>query len=598
MSAAGVAAQPVLDWTQRYGSVENEFTNIAGICTDNKGNTYVTGTIESSTLTDIITLKYEPDGQLLWAKAYAQNIEDRAIDMKMDGNGNICVTGLTENNTGTYDIVTVKYDSNGDSLWVRKYDSQGTFVMDQPVAMFIDRNDNVIVAGYSFGGGPVFTHIILKYEPDGDSVWVRKVQPSGTPLPVDVTADLNGNVYLYSRGLTVAKFSSAGAFQWSRTYSAFTSSENNRSILTEESGNVYVAATKNTTTFGDYAILKLAPDGDTIWTAVRNGLGSSTLFHDDVYSLKLDVNGNVILGGESQAVSVFHFSTLKYSPAGILMWERNFSSPNSGAGVNDLFTDHLGNVYSAGGSGDIRIIKYSPSGDSLSGLIYSGPSNLNDYRPLITGDQAGNFYVAGLSREAGPPQYMKSVTMKYSQTSLDVKIIPQGFFNSQSSTLNSKDTLRIYLRENFSPYRIADSSAAILDSVTFNAVFRFSKVVSGIYYLTLGHRNSVETWSRAPGEFFLSGTINSYDFTTEASRAFGNNQTQISSKPLLFAIFGGDVNKDGVVDADDASLADNDAFSFVQGYVNTDVTGDGIVDANDAAAIDNNAFSFVGVIRP
>jgi len=67
---------------------------------------------------------------------------------------------------------------------------------------------------------------------------------------------------------------------------------------------------------------------------------------------------------------------------------------------------------------------------------------------------------------------------------------------------------------------------------------------------------------------------------------------------LLFAVYGGDVNLDGVIDGADASIIDNDAFNFASGYVASDVTGDRFVDASDASTVDNNAWNFVGLIRP
>ncbi len=591
-------SQPRLEWVNFYGTSENSYYSLAGFAVDETGNVITTGTVSSATLTDMLTLKYSPGGALLWAKAVAYPIEDRAVDMSLDSKGNVLVTGLSENNTGTYDILTVKYNSDGDSVWVRRYDSQGTFIMDQPVAIFVDRNDNVIVAGYSFGGGPSFSHVIIKYEPDGDSAWVRKIEPGGSPLPIDVTADLNGNIYVSGRGLLLTKYNSSGTLQWSRSYGGFNSAETNRSLLTDESGNVYSSATAFTSTFDDYALLKFNSNGDTLWTRIRNGLGSGTQFHDDVFSLQRDVFGNLIIGGQSQSVSVFHFATIKYSASGSFIWERNFSSPQSGAGVNDVYTDALGNIYSAGGSGDIRAIKYNSAGDSLFNVTFNGPSNLNDYKPFITGDIAGNVYICGLSREAGSPQYFRSAVMKYSQSVINLKVIPQGFYNGITGKLNSADSVRVYLRKNIPPYETVDSAIAVIDSATFTASCRFSRAVSGGYYISVIHRNSIETWSIAPGLFFVAGVPMSYDFTSSAGQAFGNNQVQVSSTPVAFAVYGGDVNRDGIVDAVDASSADNDAFNFVAGYVQTDITGDLIVDAEDAAIIDNNAFLFVGTVLP
>jgi len=72
----------------------------------------------------------------------------------------------------------------------------------------------------------------------------------------------------------------------------------------------------------------------------------------------------------------------------------------------------------------------------------------------------------------------------------------------------------------------------------------------------------------------------------------------VDTSPNKYAIYSGDVNKDGAVDATDLAAIDNDAFNFNSGYLATDVTGDGFVDATDYSIADNNAANFVSAILP
>ncbi len=72
----------------------------------------------------------------------------------------------------------------------------------------------------------------------------------------------------------------------------------------------------------------------------------------------------------------------------------------------------------------------------------------------------------------------------------------------------------------------------------------------------------------------------------------------VEIEDLQFAIFSGDVNQDGSIDASDLILVDNSTFNFASGYFPTDLNGDNITDASDALIIDNNVSNFVGVIAP
>jgi hypothetical protein len=174
----------------------------------------------------------------------------------------------------------------------------------------------------------------------------------------------------------------------------------------------------------------------------------------------------------------------------------------------------------------------------------------------------------------------------------------QGYYNPSTNRLNKEDTVRLYLRNTSFPYSIADSAVALLDSALLKAGFVFPNALTGTYYIQIKHRNSIETWSKAGGQSYISGNTLNYDFLPAAANAYSGNQIQVDASPVRFAIYSGDVNQDGTIDASDVSDTDNDAYSSVSGYVNTDVTGDNFVDAADVSIVDNNAFNSVSVIMP
>ncbi|MBK7212177.1 MAG: hypothetical protein IPH88_02530 [Bacteroidales bacterium] len=116
---------------------------------------------------------------------------------------------------------------------------------------------------------------------------------------------------------------------------------------------------------------------------------------------------------------------------------------------------------------------------------------------------------------------------------------------------------------------------------------------SGSYYIYAKHRNSLTT-STAAAVLFAGSSI-SYDFTTSADQAFGNNQQTLSG---VFGMYSGDENQDGIIDSSDMIDADNDATGFAVGYIATDINGDGLVDSSDMIIVDNNATAFIAAILP
>lgn len=182
-----------------------------------------------------------------------------------------------------------------------------------------------------------------------------------------------------------------------------------------------------------------------------------------------------------------------------------------------------------------------------------------------------------------------------SNTQINITLIPEGYYNLFLNLLSIKDTVKVFVRSYSPPYSVIDSAVSVIDSVSFNGIFTFPGIYSGTYFLSVEGRNTIETWSRAGGFTVTAGALNAYEFTSSASQAYGNNMKLIGSR---YCLFSGDVNSDGIIDAGDLSLADNDAFVFSIGYIDTDVNGDFTVDASDIQIIDNNAFDLVTAILP
>lgn len=200
----------------------------------------------------------------------------------------------------------------------------------------------------------------------------------------------------------------------------------------------------------------------------------------------------------------------------------------------------------------------------------------------------------GVIRRGGTPQGPVWDSDNPFPLSLSLKIIPQGFYRPGTDRLIMRDTVTVYLRNSVWPYQKADSSLAVIDSASFQAVMLFNNAQSGSYYADVRHRNSVETWTSVPVSF-TAGVTSVVDLTASSSSAYGGNLTQSGTR---YCVYSGDVNRDGTVDGTDVLLTDNAAFIYLSGYFPEDLNGDNSVDATDIAIADNNASSFISRIIP
>ena len=152
-------------------------------------------------------------------------------------------------------------------------------------------------------------------------------------------------------------------------------------------------------------------------------------------------------------------------------------------------------------------------------------------------------------------------------------------------------TVELHDAANYST--IVYSAADVPLSTTGNAEITVPENFSGNYYITIKHRNSIETTSAAAVSF-AGSTINQ-SFGNPANVYGGNLQLMIDGK---YAIFVGDVNQDGVIDLSDKIPVDNDASNYLYGYLNTDINGDGGIDLSDKVIVDNNNANYIGTAHP
>jgi hypothetical protein len=114
------------------------------------------------------------------------------------------------------------------------------------------------------------------------------------------------------------------------------------------------------------------------------------------------------------------------------------------------------------------------------------------------------------------------------------------------------------------------------------------------YYVTIKHRNHLETTSALPVVFT---DLTSIDYAFDAQdKAYGNNMgLMIDLVPVIFA---GDENQDGAIEGFDLAEIGNavDAFGF--GYIKEDIDGNAGMDGFDLAPTGNNSDAFVAVILP
>jgi hypothetical protein len=313
-------------WAVRYDGPSSDNDYPYSIAVDGSRNVYVAGyDTGPDTWWDHATIKYTSSGTQEWVRRWVTNDFDYAIAIAVDADNNVYVIGITgDPYSSAWDYLTIKYSSSGDSLWARKYDGPANDY-DQASAIAIDGSGNVYVTGGSAGSGTGWDYTTIKYDSLGDSLWVRRYDgpANGADWANAVAVDGAGNVYVtgYSEDPTTnsdyatVKYNPSGVEQWVARYDGpGNGCDEAIAIVVDESGNTYITGSSYRTGT-DYATVKYNSSGVEQWVERYDGPANG---NDYAYTIAIDGSDYVYVTGESQGSGTgYDYATIKYSCAGV-----------------------------------------------------------------------------------------------------------------------------------------------------------------------------------------------------------------------------------------------------------------------------------------
>ncbi len=160
-------------WVKSIGSYEEDVRGIS-IAVDENGNVitigYFSGTVDfdpgpgSNILTgsnDLFILKLDPNGNHLWAKSLIGSSYLRKMDMALDKDGNLYITGEfggtmdfdpgPENyylSAGRFNIFVLKLETNGSFIWVGSFKTDSSSSLFRKPPITIDDWNNIYTTGW------------------------------------------------------------------------------------------------------------------------------------------------------------------------------------------------------------------------------------------------------------------------------------------------------------------------------------------------------------------------------------------------------------------------------------------------------------------
>ncbi len=304
------AQAPFIEWnvTNNNPNIMNSLESPGGITALSDGGYIFTGsTTENTPYDDIVNVKIDSRGNTVWKRKIGFNYHERTAKVRATADGgfvNIC--SAEEGGTGFHYRPYPQSSRNYYDLWIAKSDAGGTLLW--------ERDYGSINAEFGYD---------IRELADGSLIAVGS---SGV-----VGGDVNSHAG--AGDLWIIKVSATGTLLWSKSFGTALA-ESGQAVVITNDGNCVVAGKTGT---DGYMVKVNTATGDLIWSQTVTGPGTEMF-----YGVAEDASGNLIFSGNTNSTTGIgegnRGSTdvwvYKTTSSGIMIWSRVYGS----AGADNGYT--------------------------------------------------------------------------------------------------------------------------------------------------------------------------------------------------------------------------------------------------------------------
>lgn len=344
-----------LIWQYEYNYFSNGKDYATNVAVDNNNDIYVTGGVFNavSNSFDYLTMKLSETGNLLWVATHDVNsLDDIAIDLAVDNNGNVYVTGGSQISVTDWNYFTIKYSTTGTMLWQQQYD----FANLRDIAANIEIvGSQIVVTGASANTAIEWDYATISYDENGSLQNTERTSfgTAGFDQPIDLVQDVNNNIHITGRAtqngsnydIQTIQLNNNLALNWTVNFDGNGLEDAAADLEIDDNGNVYVVGyTQTSATDTDILVLKYNQAGVLQWSRTRTRLDEN----GQATAATIDEEGRIVVTGQVQNGIETDFITLIYTPEGDLEWENRYDNASQNDNANGIETDSEGNIYVTG----------------------------------------------------------------------------------------------------------------------------------------------------------------------------------------------------------------------------------------------------------
>ena len=325
-------------WQQTY-KLSNSSSNYGvQACTDQYDFIYVVGAAKSNSAPfhDMVFLKYDPSGNLLWSQIYDGGKEDAAIAVTCTPDGSaVFVTGSSGAPNTLPDFMTLRLDgASGTIDWDKRYNHTSN-LYDVPIGISLD-GSNLLVLGGSAPSVSDVDFFGIKYDLSGNFVDSFRLSNPGFNFdqPTSLAKDVLGNFYVTGSTSTASNGTDIRTVKlddnlnvvWNQTLDVASGNDRAASVQVDASGCVFLCGFGTLNGKKSSLIAKYDASGAILW----NRSFGQGVDHCEAIKGKLDAQGYYNVVGQSTKNGNSHWQIYKFNGEGDLLWSGRIDGSNGG----------------------------------------------------------------------------------------------------------------------------------------------------------------------------------------------------------------------------------------------------------------------------
>ena len=309
-------------WDKTFGGPENDMGISVQQTSD--GGYIVTGRTRSygNGLDDVWLIKTDSEGNKTWDKTFGGTQFDGGSQVRQTTDGGYIIVGNVNNNGGgDGDLWVIKTDTNGNLIWDKIFDGEGTPLShDSGSSIALTSDGGYIIAGGTFTTQDTYGYNVwlIKIDAEGNMLWDEKFGGADGEFVSSVMQTNDGGYVMvgvdsYSNPdekLWLIKTDGNGEFLWEQKYGGMGTARGESVQQTSDGG--YVIAGFTYRKFSRYKALVIKTDENGVrdWSKIFfGGVGNSIAF-----SAQQTADGGYVIGGERNVFLNSNVWLVKYYP--------------------------------------------------------------------------------------------------------------------------------------------------------------------------------------------------------------------------------------------------------------------------------------------